>query len=82
MNGHGICLSENPEYPYIAVGYNDGKLELISAFNAENLKTLVSFKLCSTPFDTVKFFENGRMIVTGNTLTGTFFILEVSIACI
>lgn len=78
MNGHALCVTENPEYPYVAVGYKDGRLELISVFHNDELDSLTTFKLCSEALTTVKFFENGRVIVTGNLLTGRFFILQVS----
>lgn len=56
----------------------DGRLDYISAFDSDQLYTLISFNLCSTSLNSVKFFEKGKVVVTGNLLIGKFFVLEVS----
>lgn len=74
-----LAIAENPEFPYVAIGYDNGLLELISVFNPEKLAVMASFNLTSNPIGTVKFFEQGRVIVTGFLDVGEFFLIEVAI---
>ncbi|KAJ8921824.1 hypothetical protein NQ315_008456 [Exocentrus adspersus] len=71
-----LALAENPEFPYVAVGYDTGRLELISAYTPEKLTIIASFNLTGNPIGTVKFFEQGHVIVAGFLDIGEFFLIE------
>lgn len=73
-----VCaIAENPDFPYVAVGYDNGVLELISAYNPEKITVMASFNLTNNPIKTVKFFEQGRIIIAGFLDIGEFFLIEV-----
>nr|CAH7727119.1 unnamed protein product [Callosobruchus chinensis] len=71
-----LCMVENPQFPYVAVGTDDGYIELVSFYNAEKPKKMTSFHLCSKPFQKMYFFEQGMILVAANLDEGIFFIIE------
>ncbi|KAJ8944589.1 hypothetical protein NQ318_006002 [Aromia moschata] len=76
LKSKALTIAENPEFPYIVVGYENGTLELISVYKPEKLTVMASFSLTSNPISTVQFFEHGRVIVTGFLDIGEFFLIE------
>lgn len=78
LDGKALCIKENPEFPYVAVGYSHGLLDLISVFDADKLTKIASFQLTRNPLSSIYFTEIGRFIVTADMDVGQFFIIEVS----
>ncbi|CAH0558874.1 unnamed protein product, partial [Brassicogethes aeneus] len=78
LENNPISLGSNPEFPYVAVGYDDGILELISAYKKKELKQMAMFRLTKNPISNIYFCTYGKIIVAGNLEVGEFFILEVS----
>lgn len=70
-------MKENPEYPYIAVTYARGVLELLSLYNPSTITSLASFNLSKNPLNSIYFAEFGKIIITANMDYGEFFIIEV-----
>ncbi|KAJ8982465.1 hypothetical protein NQ317_000423 [Molorchus minor] len=76
LKGKALAIAENPEFPYVAVGYSNGVLELISAYKPAKLSLMASFNLTSNPISSLQFFEQGRVLVTGYLDVGEFFLIE------
>ncbi|XP_017769333.1 PREDICTED: cilia- and flagella-associated protein 43 [Nicrophorus vespilloides] len=70
-----VEIASNPKYPYVAVTNNLGMLRLYSALE-DTLELMTSFQLCRQPLNVVKFFEDSKIIVTGNMDTGELFVIE------
>ncbi|KAG5881166.1 hypothetical protein JTB14_024580 [Gonioctena quinquepunctata] len=71
-----VTVTENPEFPYLAIGYENGLVELISAYNHEKLSFMTSFHLSSNAIKKIEFFEEGRILVAGALDVGEIFIIE------
>ncbi|VEN41838.1 unnamed protein product [Callosobruchus maculatus] len=71
-----LCMVENPQFPYVAVGTADGYIYLVSFYNAKKPKKMASFHLYSKPFHKINFFEQGLILVAANMDEGIFFIIE------
>lgn len=69
-------FAENPEFPYVAVGYQDGYLELISLYHPDNPTHMTGFQLSRNKITHIYFCTYGKVFVTGNLDIGEFFILE------
>nr|CAI5834168.1 unnamed protein product [Callosobruchus analis] len=76
LGKHLLCMVENPQFPYIAVGTDDGYIDLVSFYNAQKPKKMTSFHLYSKPFQKMYFFEQGMILVAANMDEGIFFIIE------
>lgn len=74
-----MILASNPEYPYVAIGYSHGVLELFSLYKPEEITSLVTFKLTRNAINSVYFTEVTKLIVAADTLNGQFFIIEVKL---
>ncbi|CAH1176208.1 unnamed protein product [Phaedon cochleariae] len=71
-----LSVTANPNFPYLAVGYSDGNIDLVSVYNHEKLSVMTSFHLCSNPMQRLRFFEEGRILVATFLYEGDFFIIE------
>ncbi|XP_031334791.1 cilia- and flagella-associated protein 43 isoform X2 [Photinus pyralis] len=71
-----LAIKENPEYPYIGVGYSNGVLELFSLYDPSNITSMTKFNLSKNPLNSIYFTELSKLIVAADTISGEFFILE------
>lgn len=71
-------MAENPEFCYVALGYDTGVVELVSIYKPEQPTLMTSFYLCSHPIHSLKFFEQGRVLVAAFLDTGLFFVITVT----
>ncbi|KAJ8927381.1 hypothetical protein NQ314_020156 [Rhamnusium bicolor] len=78
LSGNVMVIVENPELPYVAIGYDNGILELISIYKPEKPTVMTSFNLTKNRIGNVKFFEKGHVIVVGSSDIGEFFLIEVN----
>lgn len=69
-------MVENPKFPYAAIGFDNGIIKLISAYNPENLSTIAELFLMREPINCIKFNECGTVFVAANLYIGRFFIIE------
>lgn len=74
-----LVINSNPDFPYIAVGYTDGLLELFSLYTPEKITAMTRFQLTTHPINSISFTEISRNIVAADTNTGQFFVIEVQI---
>lgn len=77
--GHASALAGNPEYPYVAVGYSNGVLELFSLYKPDAIKSMVTFRLTRNEINSVYFTEISKLIVAADVNNGQFFIIEVTV---
>lgn len=78
LGSRALALKSNPEYPYVAVGYDDGMMEWFSVYNPMQIKSMVTFQLTRNPINSIYFTQISKIIVAANLHIGQFFILEVS----
>ncbi|KAK5649933.1 hypothetical protein RI129_000962 [Pyrocoelia pectoralis] len=71
-----LAIKENPEYPYIGVGYSNGVLELFSVYDPNHITSMTKFNLSKNPLNSIYFTEMSKLIVVADTISGEFFILE------
>ncbi|CAH1968983.1 unnamed protein product [Acanthoscelides obtectus] len=76
LSRRSICMVENPQFPYVAIGSEDGYIDLISLYNEQKPKKMATFHLCSKPIQKMYFFEQGMILVGANLDEGHFFIIE------
>lgn len=70
------AINANPVYPYLALSCKSGFVDLISVYKPEKLTLLASLHLSENCIQQIKFFEKGRIIVTGYLDSGEIFIIE------
>ncbi|XP_076260442.1 cilia- and flagella-associated protein 43 [Rhynchophorus ferrugineus] len=72
-----VCsLASNPEFPCIAIGTKDGKVNLVSLYNVHKPEVILNLYLTDNPLVVTTYFEKGYMFVTGNHYIGEFFIIR------
>lgn len=77
LEGKIASIAENPMYPFVALGLENGCIQLISFYNELKPVILTRFYLTENPLSTTRFYEQGYIFVTGNRDLGEFFILKV-----
>jgi hypothetical protein len=77
LNGRAILVTENPKFPYAAIGFESGVVKLVSAYNPEKMVKMTRFYLTKHPINSIYFNECGTVFVVANLTIGRFFIIEV-----
>lgn len=81
LDGKATHLCSNPVYSYLAVSFENGKVELLWCDAETNeLKVISKIVLCDEEISSVNFFSNGEQCVAASVPTGTFFCVHVSYA--
>ncbi|KAK4881574.1 hypothetical protein RN001_004893 [Aquatica leii] len=76
LTGKAISIKENPDYPYVGVGYSHGVLELLSLYDPKHITSMTTFNLSKNPLNSIYFTEFSKLIIAADTISGEFFILE------
>lgn len=72
-------MCSNPVYYYVAVPFENGKVELWKTDPRTNdLEEISKLVLCDDELSSVKFFANGNKCVVTSFSTGRFFYVNVS----
>lgn len=78
LPGKALAIKENREFPYFAVSFEHGFLLLVSAMYGK-LNKLAGFHLCNSPLNSLYFAVYERVLVTADTNTGLFYIVETNL---
>lgn len=79
LNGIATHLSSNPLYCYVAIVFENGKVELLRTDPKVNgLGHVAKLVLCDEVLSTVKFFFDGKRCVVTGFPTGRFYYISVS----
>ncbi|XP_022907276.2 cilia- and flagella-associated protein 43 isoform X1 [Onthophagus taurus] len=76
LGGPALSIAENPNYPYFAVGFGHGMLQLFSMYKATTIKLLASFHLTRNSLSKVAFVESGMLLIAADMSIGEFFVIE------
>ncbi|XP_050507763.1 cilia- and flagella-associated protein 43 isoform X1 [Diabrotica virgifera virgifera] len=76
LKSAATTIDANPVYPYLAVSFQNGLVELVSIYNPLKLTSMCNFHLSEKPIDKIRFFEHGQILVTADHKTGDIFIIE------
>ncbi|XP_044262211.1 cilia- and flagella-associated protein 43 [Tribolium madens] len=76
LDGTATVIVENPKFPYAAVGFESGILNLVSAYNPQKLTKMTQFFLTKHPTNSIRFNECGTVFVVGHLTIGRFFVVE------
>lgn len=81
LEGTATHLCSNPVHPYLAVSFENGKVELLTYDTKTNeLKVISKMVLCDEQISSVNFFSDGEKCIAASVPTGTFFCVHVSYA--
>lgn len=76
LNGVATNLCSNPLFNYIAVSFENGKVELLKTDpKVEHISKIV---LCDEELSSVNFFSNGKDCIVTSFPTGHFYRINVS----
>lgn len=70
------CITSNPVYPYVAIGFQSGKLELVSVVDPKQMLTMAEFYLSDWPITKVAMSRSGNVMATANLAFGIFYIIS------
>lgn len=70
-------MVSNPAQPYLALGRDDGIVELINVLAPDNPKILSVLNLCKEGISDIQFSQQGNYVVACAVKTGIIFVLEV-----
>lgn len=79
LNGTVTHLCSNSFYPYIAISFKDGKVELLKTDTEETfLEKITTIILCDEEISSLNFFSGGKECVVSSFPTGQFYCVSVS----
>jgi hypothetical protein len=70
-------MVSNPLQPYLALGRDDGIVDFINVFAADNPKILTAVNLCNEGISGIQISQQGNYVVACTVETGMFFVIEV-----
>ncbi|XP_050303153.1 cilia- and flagella-associated protein 43 [Anthonomus grandis grandis] len=76
LEGAITSISENPLYPFLALGFSTGHVQLVSFYNETKPYVLTEMYLTDVPITSLRFFENSNLLVAGNFNKGEYFIIR------
>jgi hypothetical protein len=74
-----LVMVSNPLQSYLALGRNDGIVDFINVFAAEDPKILTAINLCNEGISGIQIDQRGNYVVACTMETGMFFVIEVFI---
>ncbi|XP_050433883.1 cilia- and flagella-associated protein 43 [Adelges cooleyi] len=78
LDSHSTSINANPLYHYVAVTFNNGKIELRNADSTDDsLNLIAKMVLCDEELSAIKFFPNGQNCIAVVYSTGWFFHIQV-----
>lgn len=78
FGSRALAIASNPEYPYFAVGFDSGVVQLFSLYDGKTISLLTTFVLTRNSISNVSFAEAGKLLIAVDMEVGEFFIIEVS----
>lgn len=80
LSGIATNVSSNPVYYYIAISFNNGKVELLKTDPKVNrLDPIAKIVLCDDELSSVKFFPDGNECIVTSFPTGRLYLISVSL---
>lgn len=80
LSGIATHVCSNPFYNYVAISFENGKVELFNTDpNVNDLKLIAKLVICDEELSSVKFLFDGQKCILASFPTGRFYFVNVSL---